>query len=207
MLSVLMVKVRAAVSLIMSLLQPLHANTFGQALTVPAIPAIAAAAAAVCTVCGHPYTCCPTLAPNQTPGFLNGHRRSLSQQQGIIAVTTDAVNVPCNSATALRRSQLTKGRVMWTALEGAMPLDIDGKDAYVDDVEVELSDNRDAKDADIKVPDIQAGRSIVHIVDEALIPTSIRTVVPAAGLGVCLLFGWSVCVVGVAVRFVQLLQS
>jgi uncharacterized surface protein with fasciclin (FAS1) repeats len=67
---------------------------------------------------------------------------------------------------------------MWTALEGAMPLDIDGKD--VNDVEVEVSDNRNAKDADIKVPDIQAGRSIVHIVDEVLIPASIRTV-PAAG--------------------------
>ena len=41
-----------------------------------------------------------------------------------------------------------------------MPLGIDGKDA--NDVEVEVSDNREAKDADIKVPDIQAGRSIVH---------------------------------------------
>jgi uncharacterized surface protein with fasciclin (FAS1) repeats len=67
---------------------------------------------------------------------------------------------------------------MWTALEDAMPLDIDGKD--VNDVEVEVSDNREASDADIKVPDIQAGRSIVHVVDEVLIPASIRTV-PAAG--------------------------
>lgn len=58
-----------------------------------------------------------------------------------------------------------------------MPLDIDGKD--LKDVEVEVSDNREAKDADIKVPDIQAGRSIVHIVDEVLIPASIRTVPPA----------------------------
>lgn len=58
-----------------------------------------------------------------------------------------------------------------------MPLDIDGKD--LKDVEVEVSDNREAKDADIKVPDIQAGRSIVHIVDEVFIPASIRTVPPA----------------------------
>ena len=119
-----------------------------------------------------------TLASHQAVGFPHGHKRRLSQQDGIAFVTTDAVNIPCNSASALRRSQLTNGRVMWTALEGAMPLDIDGKD--LNDVEVEVSDNRNAKDADIKVPDIQAGRSIVHIVDEVLVPAGIR-MVPAVG--------------------------
>lgn len=72
----------------------------------------------------------------------------------------------------LRAAQLQNDQKLYTALPGAAPLLVDAKDR--DDIEVVPSDDDKAEDADIVVADIQAGKSVIHIIDEVLVPASLR---------------------------------
>eukprot|EP00882_Tetradesmus_deserticola_P001175 GHRQ01001271.1.p1 GENE.GHRQ01001271.1~~GHRQ01001271.1.p1 ORF type:complete len:191 (+),score=69.53 GHRQ01001271.1:135-707(+) len=78
---------------------------------------------------------------------------------------------------ALRAAQLRKGQQLTTALAGAPPLKVEIDDGKV---EIKASSGRrgdDGSDADVKQANIMAGNAIIHVVDEVLIPASLRPAV------------------------------
>jgi uncharacterized surface protein with fasciclin (FAS1) repeats len=73
-------------------------------------------------------------------------------------------------SAALKAKQLRNGQQLTTALAGAAPLVVDLEDGKVD---IYAGGNEDHS-ADVKVADIEAGKAIVHIIDDVLIPPSMR---------------------------------
>jgi uncharacterized surface protein with fasciclin (FAS1) repeats len=71
---------------------------------------------------------------------------------------------------ALRAAQLQDEQQLTTALAGAAPLKVDLEDG---DVEIEPMGDSDS-DADVVQADIVVRDTVIHIVDEVLIPASLR---------------------------------
>lgn len=74
----------------------------------------------------------------------------------------------------LRAAQLQDGKTLTTALNGAPPLRVDR-----DDGELEIESrggwgDDDGVEADVVRADIAVGNSVIHVVDEVLIPASLR---------------------------------
>jgi hypothetical protein len=74
------------------------------------------------------------------------------------------------------------GQQLNTALTGAAPLAVGLDD---DDIEISAPSvsrfDDDADSAEVKVADIQAGKAVIHIIDEVLIPASLHfDAVPAS---------------------------
>jgi uncharacterized surface protein with fasciclin (FAS1) repeats len=70
---------------------------------------------------------------------------------------------------AVASTQLKPGQQLVTALKGATPLMVEQDD----DGQLEVAGSGDS--VDIVEPNIKAGKAIVHIVDDVLIPPSLRT--------------------------------
>lgn len=71
---------------------------------------------------------------------------------------------------AVKSTQLKNGQEVKTALTGAAPLKISIKGS---EVEVMPSGQRD-NSAEVVTADVMAGKSVVHVIDEVLIPPSLR---------------------------------
>jgi hypothetical protein len=83
---------------------------------------------------------------------------------------------------ALPSSRLLPGQQLNTALTGAAPLVV-----RLDDDDIEISApsasrvDDDAESAEVKVADIQAGKTVIHVIDEVLVPASLHlAAVPAS---------------------------
>nr|BBN91624.1 astaxanthin-binding pink protein of fasciclin family [Scenedesmus sp. Oki-4N] len=76
-------------------------------------------------------------------------------------------------AGAVSSSQLTEGQVLQTLLEGAtLKVDLDEDDGRRE-IEIEATAGDD-DGADVVTADIVAGNSIIHVVDDVLIPAALR---------------------------------
>uniref|UniRef100_A0A383WE16 FAS1 domain-containing protein n=1 Tax=Tetradesmus obliquus TaxID=3088 RepID=A0A383WE16_TETOB len=75
---------------------------------------------------------------------------------------------------ALRAAQLQDGQQLTTALAGAAPLKVDIEDEKVEIEVPDAGNDDDGDDADVEQADITVGNSVIHIVDEVLIPASLR---------------------------------
>ncbi|KAF6254952.1 fasciclin domain protein [Scenedesmus sp. NREL 46B-D3] len=76
---------------------------------------------------------------------------------------------------ALRAAQLQRGQQLTTALAGAAPLEVGTDDGKV---EIKAPGGRgddDGNDADVEQADVAAGTVVIHVVDDVLIPASLRT--------------------------------
>jgi uncharacterized surface protein with fasciclin (FAS1) repeats len=84
--------------------------------------------------------------------------------------------IPCS---AVLGSQLQNGQQLTTALAGAAPLTVNLQDGKVTFVGAGSSGN-------VVVPDIKAGQSVVHVVDDVLLPAGVGSAAggaPAATSG------------------------
>jgi uncharacterized surface protein with fasciclin (FAS1) repeats len=78
---------------------------------------------------------------------------------------------------AVKSSQLKNGQEVKTALAGAAPLKVKVKGGKVEVMPSGQKDNT----ADVVTADVMAGKAVVHVIDEVLIPPSLLRKAPAAG--------------------------
>jgi uncharacterized surface protein with fasciclin (FAS1) repeats len=76
---------------------------------------------------------------------------------------------------ALRAAQLQKDQQLTTALAGAAPLKVDIDDGKVEIGVSNVGGDDDNDDADVVQADIAVGGAVIHVIDEVLIPSSLRT--------------------------------
>lgn len=73
-------------------------------------------------------------------------------------------------SAAVKSTQLKNGQEVKTALAGAAPLKISVKGSKVEVMPTGQGDNA----ADVVAADVMAGKAVVHVIDEVLIPPSLR---------------------------------
>lgn len=75
---------------------------------------------------------------------------------------------------ALRAADLEDGQNLTTAVEGAKPLEL-----HIEDFDSDGTDNVEVvgahNAAEVVVPDIVAGKSVIHVIDHVLIPEGMGT--------------------------------
>jgi hypothetical protein len=114
--------------------------------------------------------------------FLHKHARELYTCADLLAhlllhVPAAAVSGPPSSllqvlqyhvvpAAAVRSTQLKDGQQLTTALEGASPLTV-----KINKGKVTINDND--QDAEVITADVGAGKAVIHVIDEVMIPSAL----------------------------------
>lgn len=118
------------------------------------------------------------IAPAHHVHCTNPSQPTISQSCNAVALLLltllTAAAVPHCALGALRAAQLQDGQQLTTALAGAAPLKVDIEDEKVEIEVPDAGNDDDGDDADVEQADITVGNSVIHIVDEVLIPASLR---------------------------------
>lgn len=117
--------------------------------------------------------CCNWLALHVFTAFVRAGR--LSQWRFLLLLcSTQVLSYHVIPAGAVLSSQLTDGQQLTTALAGAAPLVVKLKDSKV-------GFQGATNDAYVVVPDIKAGLSVVHVIDDVLLPAGIGKAPASSG--------------------------
>jgi uncharacterized surface protein with fasciclin (FAS1) repeats len=111
------------------------------------------------------------------PPTVSQSSSQITKQKKIGPVTVSVVAQGASSTTTssgITTSQMTEGQMLPTLLGSSLRVDRNDADGTIEiDVPGTVDDGpEDPEDAAIKQGDIQAGKTIIHIVDEVLVPAS-----------------------------------